>query len=268
MSSLEKTLEVEPVQGRQVAIQEKVKSVRPFAVPQRFDVAPGTSSFPHYIFSPVHYEPTYAYPLVVWLHGSGCDESQLFRIMPKLSLRNYVAVAPRGLSAEETKCSRPLRNVRRDGNLCQISSMYDWPETPDAIAMAEHRIFEAIGRTTERYKIHNKRIFVVGFDIGGTMALRLATKYPDHFAGAVSLCGSFPETDIPLRNWSRIRNFPLMMAVGSQSKVLSQQKVCSQLRLFHAAGLCISLRQYHTAQELTPKMLSDVNRWMMEQIIK
>lgn len=268
MSNLEKTLEVESSQDRRIAVQSKVKRFHRFAVPCQFEVPAGTSSFPHYIFSPVHYESSYAYPLVVWLHGSGCDESQLFRIMPKLSLRNYIAVAPRGLSAEETNGNRPLRKVRRGANLCQIASMYDWPETPDAITLAEHRIFEAIARTTERYTVHKERIFVVGFDVGGTMALRLATKYPDHFAGAVSLCGSFPETDFPLRNWSRVRDFPLMMVVGAQSKVFPPQKVCSQLRLFHAAGLSISLRQYHTAQELTPKMLSDVNRWIMEQIIK
>ena len=51
----------------------------------------------HTIFAPLHYEPGYSYPLLVWLHGPGCDERQLLRIMPLVSMRNYVAVAPRGV---------------------------------------------------------------------------------------------------------------------------------------------------------------------------
>src|SRR5580658_5486284 len=51
----------------------------------------------HSTFAPMHYEPGYSYPLLVWLHGAGCDERQLLRIMPLVSMRNYVAVAPRGV---------------------------------------------------------------------------------------------------------------------------------------------------------------------------
>src|SRR5688572_27524759 len=46
-------------------------------------------------FTPMHYEPNYAYPLLVWLHGDHGDQQQLKRIMPLVSMRNYVAVAPR-----------------------------------------------------------------------------------------------------------------------------------------------------------------------------
>ena len=49
--------------------------------------------FPHALFAPLHYASGYAYPLIVWLHGSGSDERQLQRIMPLVSMQNYVAVA-------------------------------------------------------------------------------------------------------------------------------------------------------------------------------
>ena len=55
-------------------------------------------STPHALFVPMHYEPNYAYPLLVWLHGPGDDERQLQRVMPLISLRNYMAVGPRGVS--------------------------------------------------------------------------------------------------------------------------------------------------------------------------
>ncbi len=49
-------------------------------------------------FAPMHYAPGYAYPLIVWLHGPGGDERQLLRIMPLVSMRNHVGVAPRGIA--------------------------------------------------------------------------------------------------------------------------------------------------------------------------
>ena len=48
------------------------------------------------MFGPLHYEAGYAYPLIVWLHGWGDDETQLKRVMPLVSMQNFVAVAPRG----------------------------------------------------------------------------------------------------------------------------------------------------------------------------
>src|SRR3954449_13229207 len=47
-------------------------------------------------FAPIHYEKRYAYPLLVWLHGDAGSERELRQVIPQVSMRNYVAVAPRG----------------------------------------------------------------------------------------------------------------------------------------------------------------------------
>ena len=58
---------------------------------------------PHATFAPIRYERGYAYPLVVWLHGALGNEQQLRRVMPLVSMRNYVAVAPRGTSGDRVR---------------------------------------------------------------------------------------------------------------------------------------------------------------------
>src|SRR5436309_12831588 len=81
-------------------------------------------NLPQCLLAPVHYERNYSYPLLVWLHDDGGSERELKRIMPLVSLRNYVSLAVRG-----TRTSR---------------GGYEWPETADASLPAEARVAVAV----------------------------------------------------------------------------------------------------------------------------
>src|SRR5436190_20982679 len=54
------------------------------------------TDLPYATFAPIHYEERYAYPLLVWLHGNASSERELRQVIPLVSMRNYVAIAPRG----------------------------------------------------------------------------------------------------------------------------------------------------------------------------
>ena len=99
----------------------------------------------HTIFAPLHYEPNYAYPLLVWLHGPAGDESQLMRIMPSISLRNYAGVAVRG--TQEIQGSGGKRG-------------YAWLQQRSHVALAEQSVFEAIEHVRQRINVAPRRIFI------------------------------------------------------------------------------------------------------------
>ena len=98
------------------------------------------------------------------------------------------------------------------------------------------------------------------------MAFRLAMRRPATFAGAISLAGPFPAGDAPLARLTDARHVPLFLASGRNSRKYSETRVCRDLKLLHAAGLDVSLRLYPCGHELDPRMLADMNRWIMEQI--
>jgi phospholipase/carboxylesterase len=232
-----------------------------------------TSECVHAMFAPVHYEPRYAYPVLVWLHGCGGDERQLQRVMPLVSMRNYVAVAPRGvdLPAEETQQQiETAQPTAAQPETCQGQAgrpaCYGWLQTDEHIAEAEQRVFDCVDRAGRRYHIAPERVFLMGFDHGGTMALRIAFNHPDRFAGAISLGGSLPAGHAPLGNLVAARRLGVFLAAGRHSRQYSADQVCADLRLLHTAGLSITLRQYPCGHELTPQMLGDVDRWIIEQI--
>lgn len=209
--------------------------------------SPTTSNSPRAVFAPLHYEPKYAYPLIVWLHGPGGDQRSLLRIMPIISLRNYLAVAPQGI-------------------LTQPQEDYRWEQTAGHIEQAEQRIFDSIESVAGKYNFSRRKIFLAGFDCGGTMALRVALNSPVRFAGAISLCGQFPYGQKPFGNLVEARRLPVFLGAGRKSSVYAEPQVCSDLRLLHSAGIPITLRQYPCAQEIAPQMLQDMDRWIIDQI--
>jgi phospholipase/carboxylesterase len=204
------------------------------------------------LFVPLHYERHYAYPLLVWLHGSGSDEGQLPGVMRQISIRNYVAVAPRGNRL-------PEGNPRGENG-------FGWLQTEEAIQEAEQRVFEIIDWTARRYHFSRRRIFLSGYGSGGTMALRMALRHPRSFAGAASIGGGLPKGKTPLGNLAAARKLEFLILCGRWSCAYAPQLVCDNLRLFHAAGISVSLREYPCGQELAPAMLADLNRWLIEQI--
>lgn len=202
------------------------------------------------VFSPLHYERNYAYPLLIWLHDNGADERQLMRIMPVVSMRNYVAIAPRG-----------VRLSRDDG-----TEMCGWSQSPEHVLQAEQRILDGMDDAQRRFHIAPHRIFLAGFGSGGTMAFRLAMSFPSRFAGILSIGGGFPHGKCSLRQWSEARRLAVFLAVGRDSLEYPPSAACDDLRLFHAAGLSVTLRQYPQGQELSPQILRDIDRWIIEQI--
>src|SRR4051794_33094544 len=114
---------------------------------------------PHTLFAPLHYERNYAYPLIVWMHGPDDNENQLKRIMPLVSLRNYVAIAPRGTAGSDTS-----------------PTAFHWQQTDEHIHLAEQRVWDCLAAARERFNIAPGRIFLAGYDCGGTMAYRIAMR--------------------------------------------------------------------------------------------
>lgn len=206
-------------------------------------------SAPYATFTPIHYEPNYAYPLIVWLHADACNEHELRQIMPQVSMRNYVGVAPQG-------CWQSSRSPGRHG----------WRQASDLIELAESRVADSIAVIQQRFNIHPERIFLAGNGSGGTMAVRIAWNNPARFAGVVSVNGPLPTQQSPLRRVNELRQLPCLLATSRDSKRYPQQRVCQDLRLLHAAGCTVALRQYPGGDGLTKWMLADVDRWMMELV--
>jgi len=184
------------------------------------------------LFTPLGYEPSYDYPLLVWLPDQNGDgRFDLGRVMKRVSLRNFIAVQPGG-------------------------SMTDRDEA----------VWASIDRVCDRLSVHRDRIYLVGQGSGGTEAFRIACRHPRAFAGAISLGGDFPLGEQVFSRLHDVRRLPMLLCCHRDAPAATARQTDRTLRLFHAAGATLAMRICPGRNPLSKAILGDVNRWLMDEV--
>ncbi len=232
-------------------------------------------------FIPRRYEPNYAYPLLVLLHGRGADEHQLVKALPRLSWRNYVGLGLRGPEVIEKQhqvtgyawgreFANPSRNPRR---FERPDLSIDTPglfrrvmagEPVDIADQIEYGVFESVRRLRRSLHVHTERIYLVGVDEGAAVAVRMGLSYPERFAGVVAINGWLPQGSLraPV-DLNRAKALRLLFVHGHWSTRAPVEQVSRDVSILRCAGIDAAFQTYPTANRLIAPMLADVDRWLM-----
>lgn len=196
------------------------------------------------LFIPEKYEPNYPYPLILWFHDAGCDESDLLSLMPSVSERNYFGLSLRG--------PIPFGPVPVMG--------FDWSAEATALTLLENEIYQTVCELRRSFHIHSERIFLAGQGSGANTALRLLFNRPEWFAGAFALNGELPTFDpnASLNPDLRERRVFLTTPAGEDHQ--------PNLRLWRTAGLHLTTQPEELWTNVPPARLSQLNHWVMETI--
>jgi phospholipase/carboxylesterase len=197
--------------------------------------------------------------------------------MPQISLRNYVAVAPRGKAVAAPVAKDANFNVVDNWDDCSITALlkqinhnktsYSWFLDNDGISEAERSIFDSISVTKKSCNIASNRIFIGGLGSGGTMALRLALLYPEYFTGVAVFDAKLPDNANIFCYWNTARNLALFLGLNQSDKCSSAYS-SRMLELFYSAGFKLTIRDYqqdagNSNKDLPKQILQEINRWMM-----
>ena len=236
--------------------------------PSKKESRPGLSAssplsldFPHRLFTPEHYEDRYEYPLVIWLHSQDSSEYELDGVMPHLSLRNYVAIAPRAMNISK----------RSERKFC-------WSELASSAASAETLVMQSIAHAISDLSVSPSRVFLAGYGTGGTLAQWIGLRNSESIAGVVSINGPFPQHyhSDPQRQYTASQRhhsasqrlvackLPVMFIHGGDSVLCDADQTCNALKSAHREGLSYNFVQFPCGDELNTAMTAIANQFIMK----
>ena len=205
---------------------------------------------PHSFFLPLHYTPSYRYPVIVWFHHAGFNEHQIDQVMPHLSLRNYIGIGIRGNQAADS-----------------AGHCFNWHDSPAAVDSTQEAVLAAIDKAASEYSIEPTRIILAGYQAGGTMAQRLALRAPNQFAGVISMGGLMPQGGFGLFDELREKKLPMLWQWSSQNPLYNQENLQADCKLAMSISADVEIRQYVNEDEMNTATLKDANDWIMRKII-
>lgn len=209
--------------------------------------------FSHRLFTPEHYEERYEYPLVIWLHSQDSSEYELDGIMPHLSLRNYVAIAPRAMQ----------KSKLNDRKFC-------WTQSGNGAVQAEGLVMQSIAHAINDLSVRPDRVFLAGYGTGGTLAQWIGLRNSESIAGVVSINGVFPKCSVfpkrckSLLQWREPRNLPVLFIHGGQSALCDADHTCHALKSAHSSGFTYQFVQFPCGDELNTGMTAMANQFIMK----
>jgi phospholipase/carboxylesterase len=150
-------------------------------------------------------------PLVIFLHGYGSNEQDLFSLKDELpSTWTYLSVrAPMPLDADSY---RWFRKTPGDGD-------FDG-ETVDLQSSAQ-LIEDFVAQATAKYHTQSDRVFLVGFSQGAIMSYEVGLRHPETLRGIAALSGSLlPVLKAELKPDERLGKLAIFIGHGTLDQAL------------------------------------------------
>ena len=193
--------------------------------------------------TPLHYEPEYRYPLVIWADDSDTTPWPLVRALGAISLRNHAGVAPAGRRASEFSAD-PDRNSR--------------------IGVRSKRIDDAISLARRKLNLHPDRHFIVG---RGQSLAALVQELTDEQMQEIAGIAWIAETDSSCRptgiDWTRRVDLPLLLCLAESELTDGTDTIAANLRGLHAIGFDVTTITSSERPSFVSNALANVNRWIM-----
>lgn len=154
------------------------------------------------VHTPLGYDSTHQYPVVVGLHGGFGNAEQFEKashLSEKADAKGFIAVYGQGTALGAINA--PTWNA---GGCCGASAQ-DKNNVDDV-----GYVRAVIEKVRQDYSVNSSRVYVTGMSNGGMMANRLACEAADMFAGAAIVSGT-----IQIATCTPSRQIPIMIMHGT-----------------------------------------------------
>ncbi|HEU5135637.1 MAG TPA: alpha/beta fold hydrolase [Steroidobacteraceae bacterium] len=202
--------------------------------------------------------PTFS---IIWMHGLGADGHDFEPLVPELlddDMPVIRFVFPHA----------PVRPVTIN-NGYQMRAWYDIigidrrsAEDFDGINASAKAASALIKAENER-GVASNRIVIAGFSQGGAMALHIATRHTEKFAGVIALSCYLPlARELATSRHDANQATPIFMAHGTQDPVVPYPLGEDSRRVLQDAGYSVEWHAYPMPHGLCEPEVADLRAWL------
>jgi predicted peptidase len=198
------------------------------------------------LFVPDGYKADKAYPVILFLHGSGetGDDGKK---------QAAVGLAP------------AIRNQEKAGKHFPFFAVFPQAQehTWKAASKESQRAIAILDAVEKEYKIDEKRQYLTGLSMGGFGTWSLAEKYPDRWAAIVPVCGGGDPANV-----KDIKDIPCWVFHGDADKAVNVEKGRQMVAALKEAGAKPKFTEYpgvgHNSWDKA-YATSELYDWLLEQ---
>lgn len=192
-------------------------------------------------------------PLVIFLHGYGSNEEDLFDIKDHLpSSYNYLAVrAPMVMEEGSYKWFREKGHAAYDG------------ETQDLQASARV-LLDFVAQAAKKYHTTANKVFLVGFSQGAIMSYEVALRYPEAVGGIAALSGRIlPVLRSGLKADEKRQSLAIFIGHGTLDQRLPFNDGTEAHSLLQSLGLKPEFHAYPgLGHSISASEIQDLSAWL------
>ena len=194
---------------------------------------------------------------VLWLHGLGADGHDFEPVVPHLD----VSVPLRFVFPHA-----PERPVTINGG-ARMRAWYDIdPRAPlagsDDIRQSAAQIEELADAEAAR-GVPRSKIVLAGFSQGGVIALHLALRSEERFAGVMAL-STYVHDHEHLADEVSFASIdtPIFMAHGQQDPMIPMHRAITSRTALTGLGYQVDWREYGMGHQVCPQEIADIGQWL------
>ncbi|MFQ3598543.1 MAG: alpha/beta hydrolase [Chloroherpetonaceae bacterium] len=197
-------------------------------------------------------------PLLLMLHGYGANEHDLMGLADALDPRFTVMSARAPLSLGNGGYAWFPLAFTDEG----IKVL----DTKSAI-QSRALILRFLDEVVAHYAIHPKRIILMGFSQGSSMAYSVALTEPHRLSGMVAMSGRLPdERLLKLAPTEHLKNFPIFVSHGLHDQILPIQNGRESEARLRELHMNVTYKEYPMAHQISSECLSDISTWLTKQL--
>jgi predicted esterase len=201
-------------------------------------------TLPYFLLIPQGYDPSQAYPLVIFLHGSGERGDNLAPVLPYNGAYEFMETAR------------------------EVSYFMLIPQAPDGTwwdsSELARLVLGLLDEARSQFSIDPARIYITGLSMGAFGMWKIVSQEPELFAAGISVAGGLRDTSAV----SRIAPIPFRVYHGSDDSIVPVAASRATVDALQEAGGAVEYVEYEGADHwIWQRVYTDpeVMDWLFEQ---